>query len=102
MRLIHSLPVAESTQKEPVGIIGGTTYQTGNFEECVRTAAYGVKGKYCLTRFRYSLKPKYWEEYKRLVSEGDFRDVIHEESVWQTLVRVSQQNRIGNCHDYYL
>lgn len=80
--------VAESTQTEIIGIIGGNNYQMGNFEECIKTKAYGVKGKYCLANFKYALHSKYQQKYENMVPKFDFGDINHEASVWETLVRV--------------
>lgn len=82
------ITVAESSQSEPVGLLGGTTYQMGNFEECIKTKGYGIRGKYCLANFKYSLNPEDLRKYSSMVLPTDFRDVNHEASVWEALIRV--------------
>lgn len=87
--LFYVIAVTESSQKEPLGIIGGNNYQMGNFEECIKTEAFGIKGKYCLANFKYSLTQEQWLRFQKMVPPSDFHDINHEESVWQSLVRVS-------------
>lgn len=88
--------VAESMQVEPIGIIGGNNYQMGNFEECIKTSAHGVRGQYCLANFQYAVSQEQWQRYQKSILPSDFRDMIHEESVWQGLVRVSLKEGHGD------
>ena len=80
--------MAESSQSEPIGLIGGTTYQMGNFEECIKTKAYGVRGKYCLANFKYSLTPENHRRYATLVGPRELEDINQEDSVWEGLIKV--------------
>lgn len=84
----------ESSQIAPVGIIGGNNYQMGNFEECIKTKAYGVRGQYCLVNFKYSLYGEELLQYKAKVPPNDFRDMNHESSVWEALIRVSVGSKL--------
>lgn len=61
----------------------------GNFEECIKTRAYGVRGQYCLVNFKYSLYGEELLKYKAIVPPNDFQDMNHEASVWEALIRVS-------------
>lgn len=80
--------MAESSQRELMGVIGGTTYQMGNFEECIKTKAYGVRGKYCLANFKYSLSPEYYRRYVQAVGPNELEDINQEDSVWEGLIKV--------------
>lgn len=83
--------VSESTPTEPIGVLGGTTYQMGNFEECIHTKAnsLGIRGQYCLAEFKFSLQDIHRKKYVSAVQHSDIALPNQEASVWEALVRVS-------------
>lgn len=80
--------MSESMQTEPIGVLGGTTYQMGDFEECIHAKGFGVRGRYCLANIRYSLRQEHHKKYASDIPAGDFDLPDSEESVWEALIRV--------------
>ncbi|XP_065216089.1 nose resistant to fluoxetine protein 6-like [Planococcus citri] len=99
---IWAIRMAESTQFEPIGILGGTTYQMGNFEECIKTKAFGVRGKYCLANFKYSLTPENERRYAEMVGQLVLKEDINQEaSVWEGLIKFQKDPARIHRQDLY-
>ncbi|XP_056635445.1 nose resistant to fluoxetine protein 6-like [Diorhabda sublineata] len=78
----------DSTTKFPNGILEGSNYDFGNFDECIRTEVsyenYNFTGKYCLAKYTIEPSKYFLEEYMSngTSSLSDFTN----SSIWMKII----------------
>lgn len=77
--------VAESWERHPIGILGGSRYHFGVYDQCVEVN-YPIKGQYCLSEVK--LAPAM--ENKHSSHRKENLDRVYDGNAWKTILEVRQ------------